>query len=166
MAKAKLTVTTPVGTFTRQTARTYTHVVIVDGVRSELLEANRLASIESLKRDIVKYERAIADNGAADLAEERARVLRNGMTPERADEWVASIAYIHAADEQSKYRASAVARLAELEARGPIVEDEVKVGDLGWCGRLDLARKLATSTQANRYRTVRIFEVATGKEVR
>jgi len=52
MAKQKLTVTTDAGTFTRTTARTYTHIVVAKGARHEVAEARRQANLQSL-RDIV-----------------------------------------------------------------------------------------------------------------
>lgn len=99
MAKTKLTVVTPVGTFTRTTARTYTHLVAVSTYTDAYLA------------------RAEAEYDAFPWWQQRKAA---------AAEW-------HV---------------------------------LGWSGRLDLARKVATSYQAGLYVHVRIFDVATGQEVR
>mgnify|MGYP001562330755 CR=1 FL=1 len=51
-------------------------------------------------------------------------------------------------------------RIAALEAQGTVTADREETDVLGWCGRLDLAVKLAAT--ATRYRHVAIVEVATG----
>jgi hypothetical protein len=84
--KAKLTVVTPVGTFTRTTARTYTHIVVAGPYKAEWLAYYGIA--------------------------------------------------------------------AKNEA-----------GVLGWCGRLDLARKLAAANTAMHFEWVRIYDVA-GQEAK
>jgi len=58
----KITATTPVGTFTRRTARTYSHV-IVQFTTAAVLEANRLHRIESLEKA------NLTEWGAQELAE-------------------------------------------------------------------------------------------------
>ena len=63
----KITATTPVGTFTRRTARTYSHV-IVQFTTAAVLEARRLHRIESLeKANLTEWHSA--DWGAQELAE-------------------------------------------------------------------------------------------------
>lgn len=164
--KATLVVVTPVGTFKRSTARTYTHLVVVGPKRAEWLEEKRVAKIASRRKSVAKHEAAIADNGAAELAAERARVIRNGLAVVDADKWIAQIAYIHEAPAQIEYRDAALAEIATLEAKGTITADEGAPEVLGWCGRLDLARKLANTEQATPHRFVHIYEVATGAEVK
>jgi len=173
MAKTtKLTVTTAVGTFTRTTARTYSHVVVVGPARAEVLEAERLIAMQSLQDQIARYAAAVADNGAASLAAERARVTRNGLTPEQVESWLARIADIHCGASQAKYLADAQASLAAYEAEGPVTEDRGDWTVLGWSGRFDLAEKLASSSSLDgwqavaRFRAVRVYDVATGALVR
>ena len=56
MAKTtKLTVATDVGTFTRKTVRTYTHLVLVKGFRAEVLEASRQRELESQLEQAARY---------------------------------------------------------------------------------------------------------------
>lgn len=105
--KQTLTVTTDAGTFTRTTARTYTHVVVVAGY---------------------------ADAYRAKLT---------AMAASTTSEWERDYGSRHLAD--------------------PTIETP---GALSWCGSLPLARKEANSRLAKNYRDVRIFEVATGREVR
>jgi hypothetical protein len=137
---AKLKVITDVGTFTRTTERTYTHIVVVKGYRAEKLEASRLHHIKDCKQSLERYK--------------------------------ADPAY-------ARYIPECEAELATLEARGPITKDGDHWGDFrgltsdtpqwhvhGWTGRLDLARKLYATEGASRYRDVRIYDVATGKQVR
>jgi hypothetical protein len=160
MAKAKLEVGTELGTFTRTTGRTYTHLVAVSGFRAELLEADRLGGIVAERKQAAKYRRIVATG--------RNPEDRLPVHQELTATWIADGSLLKWAEE-------AEARAAKLEARGPItvdgasgwLQDDAPVVPhvLGWCGRLDLARKLASSNEAARYRTVRIFEVATGMEV-
>lgn len=167
MATPTLTVTTDFGTFTRQTARTYTHIVIVRGYRAEHIEANRLATIAGAKKAVAKYQRTIDTGVDPDTRQGASGDWDRKMTTQylaegRYQGWIA--------DEQQS--------IARLEAIGPITQDlESWSTDernltstptwavFGWCGRLDLARNLAATKQATRYREVHIIDVATGKVV-
>lgn len=146
-----LTVTTEFGTFQRQTARTYTHIVIVKGYRAERLEASRVSTITDSRKTAALYRKGLDTTG---------RVAYGSQ--EQLNIWAA------------QYEAEAAA----LEARGPITADATTWGlteanltstptwaVIGWCGRLDLARKLAVGTEASRFRHVHVIEVATGKVV-
>jgi len=153
MAKqTKLTVTSPLGTFTRTTVRTYSHLVVVKGERFELLEARRLRNIAYSQKMAADYRathtRGFDPKDASDFSREH--------TAER----IADGSYLTWAEELDT-------EIAALVARGPYTED---TGDtwlaLGWCGRLDLARKLAVTEQASTYRHVAIVDVATGAVVR
>jgi hypothetical protein len=143
MAKTKLTVTTDAGTFTRTTTRTYSHIVVVKGERHELLQAERLAGIAQCLKYAAEYEKTVATGVSRDdrtdwHREQTAKNIADGSYAK----WIAS------------YRAEA----AELAARAPITADAGDTfGILGWCGRLDLAGKLAATDQASRYREVRIY---------
>lgn len=153
----KLNVVTPLGTFTRSTVRTYTHLVVVKGFRAERREASRVTEIANLRKEVAKYRRTVETgvDPTDDRVQSRdftARSLANGS--------------------YAKWILDTDASIAKLEAQGPITED----GDtfcggtpswnvLGWCGRLDLAGKLAASKEADRYRHVAVVEVATGAVV-
>jgi len=160
MAK-KLVVKTDVGTFTRSTDRTYTHLVVVKGYRLERLEAARLAEIQTLSKERAKYEAAL--EGRIDVRnhpvakawdiECHERNLRDGDYP--------------------KWIASCTERINALKAAGPVTKDGNDWSDfnprykghgtepvwavLGWNGRLDLALKLADSKQADAFRDVRVY---------
>ena len=60
MAK-KITATTPVGVFTRRTARTYSHVIVQHTTAADL-EAYRLAQIERLTRSTAGWRKHIELN--------------------------------------------------------------------------------------------------------
>jgi len=165
MAKhTKLTVATEVGTFTRTTVRTYTHLVVAGPTRAEVLEARRQEQMAESRREIAEYGApgAVINH----IAAERARVTRNGMSPAQVDEWMARIAHLHTDETFAGYAADAAATLARLEQEGPVTVDRDAPGVLGWCGRLDLAMKLAATEQANPYRWVRVVDVTTGETVR
>lgn len=168
MAKPTLTVTSEFGTFTRSTARTYTHIVIVKGYKAELVEGYRLESIKTHLKDLANYRKTVETGQCQDAR------------PGAGGEWDRKITAVNLADgSYTRWIAANEAEVARLQAVGPITEDQ-NTGSLaanylgqaptfsviGWCGRLDLARKLATSTEASRYRTVVIVDVATGKAVR
>lgn len=153
MKKATLTVTTDLGTFTRTTARTYTHLVIVKGYRADRIEAHRVATIAHNLKLAKQYRKGLDGSGRP----------CSSVNQEQLNIW---------ADE---YQQSALV----LEAMAPITDDkaswgldEVNLtsvptwGVIGWCGRLDLARKLAAGKEGvERFRDVRIIDVATGAVV-
>lgn len=161
MAKPTLKVTTEFGTFTRQTARTYTHLVIVRGYRAEMREGYRQAEIASQKKEAARYRRVIAAGHDA-----------KDTTTWQREHTAACLA-------EGKFLAwaeSAERRVAQLEAMGKITADGndgwtlaeaapvLAWGLAGWCGRLDLARKLADK-EARAWREVVILDVATGATV-
>lgn len=151
-----LTVTTEFGTFTRQTARTYTHLVIVSGERCERLEGTRLANLAEAKKNLAKYQRTIETGQCQDA--------RNGQAGEYDRQFTAQSL---ADGSFQKWVAWEQDRIQHLEAQGPITEDQ-GTGTwtvISWNGRLDLARKEAQGTVAARYRKVHVIEVATGKVV-
>lgn len=167
MAKPKLTVTTEWGTFTRSTARTYTHLVIVKGYRAERIEAGRLANIADAKKRLAQYRQVVATGQCQDARPGRAGDFDRECT-----------AKFLAEGRYAGWIQDAEQEIIRLEAVGPITEDRAdwgldaatlaKVptwGVLGWCGRIDLARKLATTQQAAAYRNVQIIDITTGKAV-
>lgn len=147
--KQTLTVTTEFGTFTRTTARTYTHVVIASG-RSDTAICARLTWDLKLAKQNRRYYQGMLDG-----TEARANCYSHGVLM---------------TDDMLK------ARVAELQAEIEAIEAGTKLdaeiaksaaatfGDLGWCGRLDLARKLA-APNVTEFRKVLIIDVATGKAV-
>jgi len=150
MAKqTKLTVTTDAGTFSRRTARTYSHIVVVKGERAELLEARRLRDLASARKDAAEYQET-HDTGKLFGARPAGTV---------GGDWDRKCSVEFRAEGKfAEWAASARQRAAELEARGPVTADKGDTfGVLGWCGRLDLAGKLAATEQASYYREVRIY---------
>lgn len=141
MAKTtKLTVATNVGTFTRQTARAYTHIVVVGG------------HTEAYARRQVAFQRVGIKSGIDHrVAQLAGKQPAFGRTREQLEADIAADrAELAAFDEAERMRAYT----------------DQPFGVLGWCGRLDLAHALATSKHALTYASVRIFEVATGQAVR
>jgi len=152
MAKTtQLTVKTDVGTFTRKTVRTYSHIVVVQGERKEVLERRRLADIATDRKNAARYDRIAAE----------------GFDPtDRHPSHVASTARMIADGSLVKWAQEARDRADALDAAGPITaDDSAPAGVLGWTGRLDLALKLAGTEQALNYRHVRIYAVD-GTQVR
>jgi len=152
MAKTtQLTVKTDVGTFTRKTVRTYSHIVVVKGERKEQLERSRLAGIANERKTAARYEQTIATGIDP---QDRVQAHRDSTARWIADGSLATWA------QEARARADAA------EAAGPVTADR---GDdfsvLGWTGRLDLALKLAGTEQALNYRHVRIYAVD-GTQVR
>lgn len=167
MAKTKLTVTSAYGTFTRTTARTYSHLVIAKGYMAERLEANRLAAISEATKTLAKYRSTVATGIDPDARP--AGTVGGNWDRECTARYLAEGKY-------TGWIADTEAELARLIAMGPITDDRDHYclngtnGPptwfvLGWNGRLDLARKLASSTEASRYRNVVILDVTTGLEV-
>lgn len=161
MAKTKLAVTTEYGTFTRTTARTYTHLVILRGYRAEMREGYRQAEIAAQKKEAARYRRVIA--AGHDVKDTTAWQRENTQQFLNEGKFLA-------------WAEMAERRVAQLEAMGPITADGndgwtladaapvLSWGVAGWCGRLDLARKLADK-ERNTWREVMIVDVATGKAV-
>ena len=155
MKKQLLTVTTAHGTFTRTTARAYSHIVVVSHLRAEILERQRLASLAEQKRQLARNLRTIETGQCQDAR------------PGASGDWDRQCTAKFLADgSYADFVATNREAIARLESQGVITEDGKQTpGCIGWCGRLDLAMKLA-AIEAATFRNVRIFEVATGREVR
>ena len=154
MAKAtKLTVTSTLGTFTRTTARTYTHLVVVKGYRAEVREAQRQANLANAKKTVAEYRLVVATG-----------VCQNAR-PGTAGDWDRKCtAQFLAEGIYTKLIATLDAKLADPVLNTPITKDDAgDYGVIGWCGRLDLADKLVD--QQGHYRHVAIIDVATGAVV-
>lgn len=138
------------GGMVRRTAvsRVYTHVVVATGYKAEVREEER----------------------QADLAERRARVQHyrlvraTGVNPRDTTDWQRQMtARCLAEGRYAAWEAGEEEAIAALEAQGPVTADGTEVVALGWCGRLDLAAKVAAGPTARKYRTVVI--VPTGDVV-
>lgn len=157
MSKTKLTVRTDIGTFTRTTARSYSHVIVIKGRRSDWLERNRLRELENMREQATRYRRAL-ETGEYQLGPHD----RSVATP-----WALECHARYLADgSYQKWADDCAAAAAKLEAEGPITEDSGDWGVWGWAGRLDLAVKEAATSRLEHYRHVRIYDVATGALVR
>jgi hypothetical protein len=166
--KTALVVTSPLGTFTRSTARTYTYLVVVKGYPAERLEASRLAQIAAAQGRLALYLRTVATGQCQDAR------------PGTAGDWDRECTARHLADGSfQQWIAENRAEIARLTARGPITQDaegwslsdenlaSTPAWDVaGWCGRFDLAAKLAATPTLQAYREVAIVDVATGAVVR
>jgi len=150
MAKRTLTVTTEFGTFTRTTHRDYTYVIVAGPRRFESREQERQAEMRGSRESIAYYRRIIDNGGDPDAPLWRQKYIAEGL----------------ASGEYAKALASARARLTTNDARGVITEDSGKPCAWGWSSRLDLARKEAASSRLRWARWVRIFDIATGQEVK
>lgn len=165
MPKTKLTVQTEVGTFTRTTVRTYTHLVVARGYRASMIEAYRLATIASERKQAANYRETV----------------RLGYNPKDNSPFSRQCTVEHLADgSYLKWIASCDALIARLEAHGPVTRDldnwgldEANLASeattwrvVGWCGRLDLAQKLVASRDCGNLVDVRVFSVADGSRVR
>lgn len=136
-----LTVTTDVGTFSRETARPYTHVVVISQRRAEVLEARRREDLASTRREVDAYRRGVDTQGNS--------LQQRWFDQGKVAEWIADLD----------------ARVARLEAQGPITTDEpLTWGTSNWASRRDLADEYAAAL--TEFRHVRVYEVATGRCVR
>ena len=151
MAK-KLTVTTEIGTFTRQTARPYTYVVVANGGSDWAIREHLKFELDRAKSN-VEYWTAVRDF-------ERDAPLNYTVTPNRP----------YSAVEVAAELAKNQALVDQIESGQALADQTAKAAAapfaaLTWCSRLDLARK-EQRTWAARFREVRIYDVATGQVVR
>lgn len=155
MAKAAaVKVVTEVGTFTRTTARSYSHIVVVGPVRAAYLERRRQEQMAAAADDAVRYAK-IAETGVNP---------RMSKSPSEHDvlcheKFLSDGSYM-------LWSRQAEASLASLTEKGEITASEGAPAAYGWCGRLELARRQRASVAAQGiYEWVRVFDVATGLEV-
>lgn len=156
MAKQKLTVKTDIGTFTRSTARSYEAIVVAKGEKAEALESERLGRIKEAKKEAAKYRRILASGQPEDV---RDHPVSRAFDLEMHAKFLADGSY-------AKWIGQLDAEVAKLEALGQITQDAGDWFCHGWSGRLDLAVKEAGSSRLSRYRSVRIYEVASGALLR
>lgn len=159
MKARKITATTPAGTFTRKTARTYTHVVI----GRQDLEAARTAAHTLSRNDINNAKKNFA------YYSEQAALGVDGLRREHLAKWNYSKSD---AEFQREYtNAKALADLgwdAYLETvRSRQIHNHLEavnrgcyqISALNWCGRLGLAQKEAAKAQKRGFRDVAIYPV-------
>lgn len=156
MARPKITVTTAVGTFSRQTARGYQFVLVANG-RSEWWIDQNIAYELPTARENVAYFRGML-SGAKPRAMNYNVAAAAGEQP-----------HPYTDAECATHLAKDEALLAALEdgserARRLSVAEAAPYAVLSWCSRLDLARKEAARWSSH-FRSVRIFSIA-GDEVR
>lgn len=150
MARPKLSVTTPRGTFTRESARPYAFVVVISGRTPARLDADLRGSIKSAKSNMAYCLEQVAAGGTS---------------------WQGAEKYQADADRYVKL----IERWEEeLEANGSLSAEErnrVAVADWSdptgaqWSSRLELAKKAAENIVSYGYAAAEVYEVATGKLV-
>jgi hypothetical protein len=143
MPKTKHTATFNGQTFTRTSAtRVYTHMVVArSSYRYALEKAQVVPCAES---NFNFYRRALDGSQPHTRPEYAAERLMGAETVEQFIEL---------------HRAAQVAKVEQQKAEGAFD----RFGDCGWCGRLDLAQKLAASKRAwPGYDEVHIVEAVTG----
>ena len=150
MAKApKYSVTHPVyGTHTRDTKRTYTHLVLSTGHTPAVAEQHTQASLAYQRKQLVEYEAVVARG-----------IVPAGFSMLTVDQyrgWAADIRNSLPTLEQGPERARVA---AEQRAAGNAF------GCHGWAGRLDLAVKLAEGAVRDGYNRVTILDAVTGQPV-
>jgi hypothetical protein len=145
MAK-KITVNTEVGTFTRQTARTYQAIVVVNGHSESRIDATLTAEQQMLKSE-VRYWSAIV----------------NGRRPAPMNYNVPALETVRpfTVEEISGFLKKNLDRLAAIEdgserARRIEAAKAQEFFALCWCGRIDLARREA-AREAGKFLDVRIY---------
>jgi len=135
----RLAVITDLGTFTRETSRPYTHVVVAGGRRAEVLEAHRLMSIANFRHQVECYKQGLDTTG-----------VPLTFAPEVVLQWIVDL----------------TRDVEGLEAKGPITQDTVALWQAtNWSADKDRAIALAHSDELFSFRTVRVYEVATGRLV-
>ena len=145
MKKRTITVTTGHGTITRTTARDYAFVVVARGEHPAVV-TNRHTNLIAWNVDAARYVRAQI----------------NGTEPNRLNKSIETLTADLASYEQTIANADALLAEALRAAEADLVAPYHQMG--AWSSRLDLARK-EYDRQRTYYRDVRIFEVATGREV-
>lgn len=119
-------------TFTRKSDRTYTHTVLSIHSRREVRAAFAARLVDTWNSHLDYYQRRASGESLG----------RYRYTPEQAAEAMAA-AKEWVAQGQEGFTAAALARF-DAQAREPLQPDgDTYFVNVGWCGRLDLARKLA-----------------------
>lgn len=159
MKARKITATTPAGTFTRKTARTYTHVVI--GRQDE--ETHQIRAHTLTRNDINNAKKNFA------YYTEQAALGVDGLRREHLAKW--SYSKSDAEFQREYTNAKALAGLGWDRYLETVRDRQIQnhfdalsrgcfqMGALNWCGRLDLAQKEAAKAQKQGFRDVAIYPV-------
>ncbi len=164
-------VETEVGIFTRRSARTYTHIVISRGLSEKEITRSSEDHIRYMQKLKAEYDTAVELARSSGL-----RVYRGGpsgndiraglydprtdtgklLTVPEGDDRIGA----YSLEEWQKNADYTEAKIATATERLVIEIEKAKVYGLhGWCGRYDLAQKLAAQAAAKGYQDVRIVEV-------
>jgi hypothetical protein len=146
--KQNLTVVTDFGTFTRTTARDYAFVVACRGRKHETIEREYANNRASQTDNVAYLRRKLAGTERIYDWETRAEVEQSLAASEA---WLAG--------------GGELARQADIAAADAALLAPFGEKACTWSSRLDLARKQAAKDR-EWYRDVRIFDVATGQEVK
>ena len=138
MPQTKLTVKTEFGTFTRKTARPYTHIVIACGREESFLRDQSAKFLSYDKKEQAKYQAVIDDDRFTDEYKQVYRVWSDGL---------------------SKQILAAPARLEEKLEENTSKKD-ARIGVcLSWHSSKALALQGAKTAKLDGYSDVRIVEV-------
>jgi hypothetical protein len=152
MKKQTFVVVTPHGTLTRTTARAYAFVVVARGDRKTCIRRRNASDVEATISNRAYYLELIAE---LERGHKRYDHVEMSIDEERAN-LAAADAFLAGGWEGAlceALNASDAALLAPFAATSGV-----------WSSRLDLARREFDKLAAH-YRDVRVFEVATGREV-
>lgn len=164
-------VETEVGTFARTSARTYTHIVISRGLTEEEITKHSEADVRYMLKLKADYDAAVELSRSSGLrvyhGGPSANDIRAGLYDPRTD--TGKFVTVPGGDERigaysheqwQQYADDVAARIATAPDR---LAQEIRAangyGLHGWCGRYDLAQKLAARTVARGYQDVRIVKV-------
>jgi hypothetical protein len=154
--KTTLTVTTPHGTFTRETNRPYAYIVVARGSRLDYLTRNNQGEVVNATKNLA-YERQCLAELEGGFVRYEWNGTREAQIANAQECIAANLAFLAPGAAQAKLAAEIAASDARLLA--PFSE---KGGQ--WSSRLDLAIRVAND-MATTCRDVRIFDVATGAQV-
>jgi hypothetical protein len=143
MAKPTLTVTTPMGTVTRSTARPYQFVVLARAERLDYLERTREGGRTRIQQDIARYARVVE-------TQQLPKGYESLSLADYANDYLP-----HAQQELAGLDAKMDARVADSHRD---LETPVARTSGVWSSRLDLARKEAAKL-SELYREVRIYSL-------
>lgn len=182
MAKNKYKVTSEFGTFTRSTDRTYTHLVISKGTDPERIKRQAAESLAYSEKQLAKYTAAVElaeknpgmrveiEDGASYNSAEWLRANRKPrgtmrLIVDNGKQYQQGFTLAQWIEYRDDVREEIAGHAAALEAKLARNAAE-QYGIEGWCGRKDLADKLAATVLKREALNVHILEVATGKAVR
>lgn len=143
MAKRKLSVFTPWGTFTRATNRPYTHLVVSCGIEQATLQAQQMSELRQAHKELAEYRQVVAG--------ERAPVCDLEHYPGFIANLERGLLAMPEKHEQQLHEN----RLAVIERRGELV---------GWSMSARNAQKMAAAATARGARFVNVYDVPQAEE--